>query len=182
MTNFANDSMSCKCLKWCSNCEKWPWSQNPLLYTSSPDRIQSTTPSLFNIADNRFTATALLLGLIPTVVASLQLNVALPNVQPNYMRRVNTSRLLSLWASILSLKRLGRGHRQRPRTVWTRKGHTSDFWDYFDDQIVRPGVEGSFFRFRVFVSTGKNESKNLSCGRRGTKTVLNENQCVSMGP
>ena len=82
---------------------------------------------------------SLLLGLISSLVACMQVNLAMITAHLNYVKqRVDIFKLLSLSDGRIGrqrqLKRLGR--EPRPRRFWVRPGRTSAGWDNFVNQMV----------------------------------------------
>ena len=67
------------------------------------------------------------LGFSSSLIAFLEINLALVNVEADYVsRRLNITRLLCLPISTASLKRVDRERRQtRPLRLWVRPGHKS---------------------------------------------------------
>lgn len=91
------------------------------------------------MAADRHVVASLLLGLLSSLMACVQLNLALLNLHFNYLRRrLNIIRLLSLSESRIGrLKLLKRAGRQtRPRRFWVRPGRTSAWWNNFVSQTV----------------------------------------------
>ena len=91
------------------------------------------------MASQRGGLASLLLGFISSLVACMQLNLAMLTVHLNYMKqRIEIFTLLSLSDGRIGrqrqLKRLGR--QPRPRRFWVRPGRTSAWWDNFVNQIV----------------------------------------------
>jgi len=82
---------------------------------------------------------SLLLGLVSSLIAYLQLQVACIDLQADYTRRrLGIIRLLSLSVSkTAAVKRL-RGRPARPRRFWIRPGRTSAWWDNFVNESVVP--------------------------------------------
>ena len=101
-----------------------------------------------------------MLALISSIIANIQLNHAIIDIQENYKRRrLNLSRLLSTTTSTFPrVKRLRCRRESKERRFWTRPGRTSAWWNNFADQVVIPGESGKrnfeFMRLRAF-----------SCGR-----------------
>ena len=95
-----------------------------------------------NKAAGRRQIASVLLGLISSLLACMQLNVALLNAEISYARR---------WLDILTLstgqngrqKQLKRvGKQCRPRRFWVRPGRTSAWWDNFvNPQWIRSEYE-----------------------------------------
>ena len=85
------------------------------------------------------TVVTVLLGLISSLVACLQLNYTLINNHFHYCkRRLEILKLLSISDENKRRgKHLKRTRRQpRPRRFWIRPGRTSAWWDNFVDQTV----------------------------------------------
>ena len=82
---------------------------------------------------------AILLGLISSIIACIQLHVTILNVHGEYMRkRMNIMKMLSVSTSQkIVLKRLKKNP-ARPRRFWVRPGRTSAWWDNFASQTVVP--------------------------------------------
>ena len=82
----------------------------------------------------------IMLALISSIIASIQLNHAIINIQENYKRRrLNLSRLLSTTTSTFTrVKRLRCRRESKERRFWTRPGRTSAWWNNFADQVVIP--------------------------------------------
>ena len=105
-----------------------------------------------------------MLALISSIIASIQLNHAIIDIQENYKRRrLNLSRLLSTTTSTFTrVKRLRCRSESKERRFWTRPGRTSAWWNNFADQVVIPEewkenfrCMTSFYAFTsVFVWTG----------------------------
>ena len=132
-----------------------------------------------------------MLALISSIIASIQLNHAIIDIQENYKRRLNLSRLLSTTTSTFTgVKRLRCRCESKERRFWTRPGRTSAWWNNFADQVVIPtldnkalkqrlqaqidsacafGVWHRFMRLRAF-SCGRVKTLrkrwSFSCGRR----------------
>ena len=70
---------------------------------------------------SHITFVSLLLGLISSLMACLEINIALPNVQADYVRRLNIIGLLSL--------QIWKASQKRFRRLWVRPGRTSVWWD-----------------------------------------------------
>ena len=82
-----------------------------------------------------------MLALISSIIASIQLNLAIIDIQGNYKRRrLNLSRLLSTTTSTFTrVKYLNRCKREgKERRFWTRLGRTSAWWRDFADQVLIP--------------------------------------------
>ena len=81
-----------------------------------------------------------MLALISSIIASIQLNHAIIDIQENYKRRrLNLSRLLSTTTSTFTrVKRLRCRRESKERRFWTRPGRTSAWWNNFADQVVIP--------------------------------------------
>ena len=82
-----------------------------------------------------------MLALISSIIASIQLNLAIIDVQEKYKRRrPNLSRLLSTTTSAFTrVKYLNRCKREgKERRFWTRLGRTSAWWRDFADQVLIP--------------------------------------------
>ena len=81
-----------------------------------------------------------MLALISSIIASIQLNHAIIDIQENYKRRrLNRSRLLSTTTSTFTrVKRLRCRRESKERRFWTRPGRTSAWWNNFADQVVIP--------------------------------------------
>ena len=81
-----------------------------------------------------------MLALISRIIASIQLNHAIIDIQENYKRRrLNLSRLLSTTTSTFTrVKRLRCRRESKERRFWTRPGRTSAWWNNFADQVVIP--------------------------------------------
>ena len=79
-----------------------------------------------------------MLALISSIIASIQLNHAIIDIQENYKRRrLNLSRLLSTTTSTFTrVKRLRCRRESKERRFWTRPGRTSAWWNNFADQVV----------------------------------------------
>ena len=91
------------------------------------------------MAAQRVNLVSLLLGLISSLIACVQVNFAMLTVHLNYVKeRANIFKLLSLSDGRIGrqrqLKRLGR--QPRPRRFWVRPGRTSAWWDNFVGEIV----------------------------------------------
>jgi hypothetical protein len=83
---------------------------------------------------------AILLGLISSLIACIQLHVTmLLNVHGEYLRkRINIMKMFSVSTSQkIVLKRLKKKP-ARPRRFWVRPGRTSAWWDNFASQTVVP--------------------------------------------
>ena len=90
------------------------------------------------MAAQRVNLVSLLLGLISSLIACVQVNFAMLTVHLNYVKeRANIFKLLSLSDGRIGrqrqLKRLGR--QPRPRRFWVRPGRTSAWWDNFVGEI-----------------------------------------------
>lgn len=87
------------------------------------------------MAASRNVLCSMLLGLLSSLIACLQLNVAMLNLNFNYLRRrLSIMRLLAISDSGIRRQRLlRRAGRQlaRPRRFWVRPGRTSAWWDNF---------------------------------------------------
>ena len=72
-----------------------------------------------------------MLALISSIIASIQLNHAIIVIQENYKRRrLNLSRLLSTTTSTFTrVKRLRCRRQSKERRFWTRPGRTSAWWN-----------------------------------------------------
>ena len=97
----------------------------------------------------RVNLVSLLLGLISSLIACVQVNFAMLTVHLNYVKeRANIFKLLSLSDGRIGrqgqLKRLGR--QPRPRRFWVRPGRTSAWWDNFVGEIVIQGEWRKNFR------------------------------------
>ena len=125
---------------------------------------------------------AILLGLISSLTASIQLHVTMLNVHGEYLRkRMNIMKMLSVSTSQkIVLKRLNKKP-ARPRRFWVRPGRTSARLDNFASQTVVPEewrdrleelillgdahalrrALSYFHRFCVYVWTGENDSNTL---------------------
>ena len=81
-----------------------------------------------------------MLALISSIIASIQLNHAIIDIQENYKRRrLNLSRLLSTTTSTFTwVKRLRCRRESKERRFWTRPGRTSAWCNNFADQVVIP--------------------------------------------
>ena len=81
-----------------------------------------------------------MLALILSIIASIQLNHEIIDIQENYKRRrLNLSRLLSTTTSTFTrVKRLRCRRESKERRFWTRPGRTSAWWNNFADQVVIP--------------------------------------------
>ena len=81
-----------------------------------------------------------MLALISSIIASIQLNHAIIDIQENCKRRrLNLSRLLSTTTSTFTrVKRLRCRRESKERRFWTRPGCTSAWWNNFADQVVIP--------------------------------------------
>ena len=79
-----------------------------------------------------------MLALISSIIASIQLNHAIIDIQENYKRgRLNLSRLLSTTTSTFTrVKRLRCRRESKERGFWTRPGRTSAWWNNFADQVM----------------------------------------------
>ena len=79
-----------------------------------------------------------MLALISSIIASIQLNHAIIDIQENYTRRrLNLSRLLSTTTSTFTrVKRLRCRRESKERRFGTRPGRTR--WNNFADQVVIP--------------------------------------------
>ena len=85
-----------------------------------------------NIAADRRQVASVLLGLISSLLACMQLNVALLNAEISYARRwLDICKLFTLSTGRngrqKQLKRVGK--QCRPRRFWVRPGRTSAWWD-----------------------------------------------------
>lgn len=82
---------------------------------------------------------AVLLGLISSLIACIQLHVTMLNLHGEYLKkRMNMMKVLSVSSSQkIVLKRLKKKP-PRPRRFWVRPGRTSAWWDNFSRQIVVP--------------------------------------------
>ena len=98
-----------------------------------------------NTTANRRQRTSVLLELISSLVACMQLNVALLNAEISYaIRRLDICKLFTLSTGQngrqKQLKRVGK--RCRPRRFWVRPGRTSAWWDNFvNPQWIRSESE-----------------------------------------
>ena len=92
-----------------------------------------------------------MLALISSIIASIQLNHAIIDIQENYKRRrLNLSRLLSTTKSTFTrVKRLRCRRESKERRFWTRPGRTSAWWNNFADQVVIKWWLCVYERFRV---------------------------------
>ena len=84
------------------------------------------------MAADRKKIASVLLGLISSVLACMQLNVALLNAEINYARgRLNICKLFTLSTAQNSRQKPFRraGKQSRPRRFWVRPGRTSAWWD-----------------------------------------------------
>ena len=92
-----------------------------------------------------------MLALISSIIASIQLNHAIIDIQENYKRRrLNLSRLLSTTTSTFTrVKRLRCRRESKERRFWTRPGRTSAWWNNFADQVVIKRWLCVYERFRV---------------------------------
>ena len=93
---------------------------------------------VFKMADQK--CMAILLGLISSLIACIQLHVTmLLNVHGEYLRkRINIMKMFSVSTSQkIVLKRL-KEKPARPRRFWVRPGRTSAWWDNFASQTVVP--------------------------------------------
>ena len=92
-----------------------------------------------------------MLALISSIIASIQLNHAIIDIQENYKRRrLNLSRLLSTTTSTFTrVKRLRCRRESKERRFWTRPGRTSAWWNNFADQVVIKWWSCVYERFRV---------------------------------
>ena len=100
------------------------------------------------MAAQRVNLVSLLLGLISSLIACVQVNFAMLTVHLNYVKeRANIFKLLSLSDGRIGrqrqLKRLGR--QPRPRRFWVRPGRTSAWWDNFVGEIVIQTKESAAF-------------------------------------
>ena len=88
----------------------------------------------------RVRLSCVMLALISSIIASIQLNHAIIDIQENYKRRrLNLSRLLSTTTSTFTrVKRLRCRRESKERRFWTRPGRTSAWWNNFADQVVIP--------------------------------------------
>ena len=89
----------------------------------------------------RFTRvlSCVMLVLISSIIARIQLNLAIIDIQENYKRRLNLSRLLSTTASTFTgtrVKWLWCRRERKERRFWTRPGRTSTWCNNFVDQVV----------------------------------------------
>ena len=87
---------------------------------------------------------SVLLGLISSILACMQLNVALLNAKISYARRrLDICMLFTLSTGQngrqKQLKRVGK--QCRPRRFWVRSGRTSVWWDNFVNQWIRSECE-----------------------------------------
>ena len=87
------------------------------------------------MAASRNVVCSMLLGLLSSLIACLELNVAMLNLNFNYLRRrLSIMRLLAISDSGIRRQRLlKRAGRQlaRPRRFWVRPGRTSAWWGNF---------------------------------------------------
>ena len=92
-----------------------------------------------------------MLALISSIIASIQLNHAIIDIQENYKRRrLNLSRLLSTTTSTFTrVKRLWCRRESKERRFWTRPGRTSAWWNNFADQVVMPEEWNKNFRMSI---------------------------------
>ena len=92
------------------------------------------------MAASRNVVSSVLLGLLSSLIACLELNVAMLNLNFNYLRRrLNIMRLLTISDSGIRRQRLlKRAERQlaRPRRFWVRPERTSAWWDNFVGGIM----------------------------------------------
>ena len=81
-----------------------------------------------------------MLALISSIIASIQLNHAIIDIQENFKRRrLNLSRLLSTTTSTFTrVKRFRCRRESKERRFWTRPGSSSAWWNNFADQVVIP--------------------------------------------
>lgn len=92
------------------------------------------------MTDDRRQITSVIIWLISSILACMELNVALLNAKISYARR--RLDIFKLFCSLSTgqnvrqkqLKRAGKQH--RPRRFWVRPGRTSAWWDNFVNQIV----------------------------------------------
>ena len=87
-----------------------------------------------NMAADRRQIASVVLGLISSLLACMQLNVALLNAEISYARRrLDICKLFTLSTGQdgrqKQLKRVGK--QCRPRRFWVRPGRTSAWWDNF---------------------------------------------------
>lgn len=90
-----------------------------------------------------------MLALISSIIASIQLNHTIIDRQENYKRRrLNLSRLLSTTTSTFTrVKRLRCRRESKERRFWTRPGRTSAWWNNFADQTKLSALVLSLFSF-----------------------------------
>ena len=82
---------------------------------------------------------AILLGLISSLIACIELHVAMLNVHGEYLRkRMNIMKMLSVSTSQKIVSKRLKKKPARPRRFWVRPGRTSAWWDNFVSQIVVP--------------------------------------------
>ena len=109
-----------------------------------------------------------MLALISSIIASIQLNHAIIDIHENYKRRrLNLSRLLSKTTSTFTrVKRLRCRRESKERGFWTRPGRTSFITFFFRFLASRLR---HFMRLRAF-SCGRVKTLrkrwSFSCGRR----------------
>ena len=101
-----------------------------------------------------------MLALISSIIASIQLNHAIIDIQENYKRRrLNLSRLLSTTTSTFTgVKRLRSRRESKERRFWTRPGRTSAWWNNFADQVVIPEEWKENFRMTEWTLTLDNKA------------------------
>ena len=101
-----------------------------------------------------------MLALISSIIASIQLNHAIIDIQENYKRRrLNLSRFLFTTTSTFTrVKRLRCRRESKERRFWTRPGRTSAWWNNFADQVVIPEEWEQNFRMTTWTLTLDNKA------------------------
>ena len=101
-----------------------------------------------------------MLALISSIIASIQLNHAIIDIQENYKRRrLNLSRFLFTTTSTFTrVKRLRCRRESKERRFWTRPGRTSAWWNNFADQVVIPEEWKQNFRMTTWTLTLDNKA------------------------
>ena len=86
------------------------------------------------------TVVSIFTGIISSIIAYIQLNIAMLQYQTDYERmRATLVRLLSMpVARNVSVKRLYKRRQARPRRFWVRPGRANAWWTGFVNQIVVP--------------------------------------------
>ena len=94
------------------------------------------------------TVVSIFTGIISSIIAYIQLNIAMFQYQADYEKmRATLVRLLSMpVARNVSVKRLNKRCQARPRRFWVRPGRTNAWWTGFVNQILVPEERRENFR------------------------------------